>query len=997
MRRFTIALCCLLAFCGVPRADELGTADSSATDSLGWSDQWTMSRAGGASQWFEIRGTGNRNNPLRRKLEKTFDGDQIFVRFQLRYDAASIDTPDDGNGEFFVLWLDENDGGDSAGHNGGVPNVGIHVNGKTNAFMARFSSSSESFGDVPLQGDRVYNVLACLSRSNPGSGHAFDQLSVWIDPKITDAAKPAIRCTSKDAIRTVNWIGFSSGQKTEPSDRISVSELSLAATWLESFGLKPDVKLVRDPAPPPPPAVVSTTPTVDFANDVYPILSQHCFGCHSGDDPESGLRLDHYDELLNHVSPREAGSSPLVLLVESKDPDKQMPPPDGTAKPLSPDQIAVLRRWIDEGVTWDHQQLPTPILKSDHWAFQPITLPEITLPEPPSSNRHDQARTPVDSFIFRKQESLGVMPADSADWPTLQRRIALDLTGLPPSAFPGLDQATSHEQLDQWIDQLLSSQAYAERWGRFWLDLARWAESNGHQHNRPRPHAWRYRDYIIDSFRTDKPYDLFILEQIAGDELPGSSQSLAATGFLAAARYSGNELDKEIQRNDILVDVVNTTAQTFLGMTMECAQCHTHKFDPITIRDYYRFQAFFTRGQPGNLLLTKDAPDAKLWIDARQQLFDSVHTRLVDNKRRSGVPDPVLVIPKSVVSGMNSKERQAFQDLEDAIATAPQVWGWSGADSETTVAPHEMRWPLPHDRAALGKQKTYLRIRGDVKAVGPEVRPGWPAAFGPTPGSVSSRTDLAEWLVSRDNPLTARVWVNRIWQWHFGRGIVETSGDFGTQGTPPTHPELLDWLAGELIESGWSTRHIHRLILRSSTYRQSATFSQSNFDVDPECKTIWRWVPRRLESEAIRDSILAVAGQLDRTAGGPSVADDNDISSFRRSVYLQQQRERIPESLTLFDSPPALSTCSRRRTSTVSLQPLYLLNSDFMQSAGIAFADRLRQSTDKDQSAAVAVRLALGRDATDDEIARLNEFLDQNSIESMCLALLNLSEFLYMN
>lgn len=996
MRPFILALCCLFAVCGNLCAD-----DSAAKDAILWSDQWTLSRAGGVSQWFEIQGTGKRNNPLRRKLNATFDGDQLYVRFELRYDAASIDTPSNGNGEFLVLWMDETDGGDGAGHNGGVPNIGIHVNENKNAFMARFSSSSESFGDVELQGDRVYRILARLSRSQPGSGQPYDQLRVWIDPKITDAAKPTIHATSKNAIGSINWIGFSSGMKTEPGDRISVSELSLAATWMEAFGLKPYVESETQPARQTMPEIDQT---VDFTNDVFPILQQHCFRCHSEEDPDSGLRLDRYDELLNHVSPRDAGSSPLIALLESTDPDKRMPPPErtpnGTMVPVSAEQLKILRRWIDEGVAWDHQLLPTPTLISDHWALQPIAVPKVPTDVPtnaPTTHHDDEARSPVDSFIDQKQTSLGITPAIRADWPTLQRRIALDLTGLPPSAFPGLEQATSHEQLDQWIDQLLSSQAHAERWGRYWLDLARWAESNGHQHNRPRPHAWRYRDYVIDSFRMDKPYDLFILEQIAGDELPGSSQSLSATGFLAAARYSGNELDKEIQRNDILVDVVNTTAQTFLGMTMECAQCHTHKFDPLTIRDYYRFQAFFTRGQPGNLLLTNDAPDAKSWIDARSRLFDSVHARLVDNKRRSGVPEPVLVIPKSVVSGMNTSERQAFQDLEAAISAAPQVWGWSGAKAETTIAPHEMRWPLPVDRDSLGKQKTYVRIRGDVKSVGPEVSPGWPSAFGPTPESVQSRTDLAKWLASPDNPLTARVWVNRIWQWHFGRGIVQSSGDFGTQGTPPTHPELLDWLANELIESGWSTRHIHRLILQSSTYRQAATFSRSNHDIDPDCKTIWRWTPRRLESEAIRDSILAVAGKLDQTVGGPSVGQDNNGPTYRRSIYLPQQRERLAESLTLFDSPPALSTCSRRRTSTVSLQPLYLLNSAFMQTISHAFADRVRQSTNESEYAKVTIRLALGRDASEVETQKLNEFLDDNSLESLCLAVLNLSEFLYVN
>lgn len=992
MRPTILLLSCLSALCSYFAA-VLPAADKS----IGWSDEWTMSQAGGVSQWFEIRGTGKRNNPLRRQLNQRFDGDQFFVRFQLRYNAASIDTPADGNGEFLVLWIDEQDGGDAAGHSGGIPNIGIHVNQNKNAFMARFSSASETFGDVELEGDRVYNVLACLSRSTPGSGNRYDQLRVWIDPKITEEAKPTIRSIGKDAIQSIHWIGFSTGGKTEPDDRISVSEVSVATSWLESFGLTLEIDRENKPkTTSPPPQVPSSNPaktqTVDFRKEVYPILRDHCFECHSGEDSESGIRLDSYDEILNQVSPRDAKSSHLIALIESSDPTVQMPPPNTAASKVSDKQIKVLRRWIDEGVSWDQKLLPSPVLDSDHWAFQPLTVPH-----PPTTKPNARARSPIDAFIQRKQNALGTASAKSADWATLQRRISLDLTGLPPSAFPDLELANSHEQLDRCIDKLLASQAYAERWGRHWLDLARWGESNGHQHNRSRPHAWRYRDYVIDSFRTDKPYDLFIREQIAGDELPAASQSLQATGFLAAARYSGNELDKEIQRNDILVDVVNATAQTFLGMTMGCAQCHTHKFDPITIRDYYRFQAFFTRGQPGNLLLTRNVPDAKSWTTTRQQLLASVRARIVQKKRLAGIPEPILVTPTTIVASLNPTERQAYKDLETAIASVPQVWGWTGANSQTTVAPHEMRSPLPNDRAAIGSLKTFIRIRGDVKSVGPEVNPGWPAAFGPTPESVDSRTDLAAWMGSPDNPLTARVWVNRIWQWHFGTGIVKTSGDFGTQGTAPTHPELLDWLANELIDSGWSTQHIHRLILQSATYRQSDAFSKPHFDLDPECTTLWRWTPRRLESEAIRDSALFVAGKLEQTDGGPSVPDTADSDSFRRSVYLQQERERIAESLTLFDSPPALSTCSRRRTSTVSLQPLYLLNSEFMQNVSQAFADRLRKSTDESDYAAAAIRIALGRNAESEEVERLNEFLSENSLESLCLAVLNLSEFLYVN
>ena len=310
-----------------------------------------------------------------------------------------------------------------------------------------------------------------------------------------------------------------------------------------------------------------------------------------------------------------------------------------------------------------------------------------------------------------------------------------------------------------------------------------------------------------------------------------------------------------------------------------------------------------------------------------------------------------------------------------------------------------MRWPLPR----LGQEQpipiTYLRIRGEVKAVGPEVQPGWPTVFGETPSKLPKpRTALADWITSGDNPLTARVWVNRLWQWHFGTGLVATSGDFGTQGARPSHPELLDWLASELIESGWSTKRIHLLILQSNTFRQASTFSSANHALDPENKTRWRWRPRRLEGEAIRDNLLAVAGMLDRTTGGPSDAPSQITGPQRRSVYLRQKRHNLPEALTIFDSPAAVVSCSRRRVSTVSLQPLYLLNSHFVQTLAAEMARRVRKlATTPEDQLQVVFRITLGRtpDSQEQEIAHL--YVQQHSLETFCQAMMNLNEFLYLN
>ena len=762
---------------------------------------WKISAAGGVSQWFEIAGTGSRNNPVRRQLAQPVHGEELFVRFQFRYDAETIDTPADGNGEFFILWFDKQDGGDSAVHNGGIPNVGVHVDDDQNAFMARFDSSRQTFASKTLEGDREYTVLARLSKSTPGISEPFDQLAVWIDPTIADKESPDISTSenrSPKRINEVRWIGFATGGKTERDDRIAISDVVVSDDWLGAFGISLPEWEQREPEPPLEETV--WVKTINFHHDVFPILKKHCFGCHQGSDAESGLRLDSYDELLNQVTPRNASESHLIRLIETEDPDVRMPPVD-EADSLSQQERQVLRTWIDEGVDWDSEILPTPTPTTDHWAFQPITKVDV----PNSSD--SWVRTPIDAFVLTTQHDRGLSHAAPADWSTLQRRVSLDLTGLPPSQFPSLIDATTDEQLDAQIDQLLQSDAFGERWGRHWLDLARWSESNGHQHNRFRPHAWRYRDYVIESFASDKPFDAFIHQQIAGDLLPEfRPENLVATGFLAAARYSGNELDKEIQRNDILVDVVNTTAKTFLGVTMECAQCHTHKFDPFSIRDYYRFQAFFTSGQPGNLVLATDNQTVKTLSDLRWDVFNSAHRRIVSKRRSGGAPEPILVTPKSVVGGMSAQERRAFNRLDAEIEKWDQSWGWCDAKTEWSVAPHEMRWPLPRDRNQLANLKTFLRIRGDVKSVGPEVSPGWPAVFSESGETPESRLDLARWLTSPENPLTARVWVNRIWQWHFGRGLVETSGDFGTQGSKPSHPELLDWLAGQLIENDWQTR-----------------------------------------------------------------------------------------------------------------------------------------------------------------------------------------------
>ena len=865
-----------------------------------------VSVSGNVSTIHEIRGTGQRQNPIRTKLKEAFDGDVLFVRFRLNYDAGTIDTPVTDEGEFFVLWLDASEGGEGSTHSGGIPNIGVHVQGESNRFMARFSPSGEAFG-APLVGGRETLLVGRLSKSKKGTREAFDRLDLWVDPKSEELKKPHASSSAEILkLREINWIGFSTGGKTEAEDRIRVSDLALATDW---------EAILTAPA-----SAVTSAPKVEPLSDAE---------------------------------------------IPSPPPYRPGPP-----KPL----VRV--------------DTPPEKIETDHWAFQPMADPKVF-----RVKNSDWVRSPIDTFIARRHEEEGLTPAPPADPATLARRMSLVVTGLPPEA------TESPADFDAYADDLLDSSSYGERWGRHWLDVARWAESNGHQHNRDRDNAWRYRDWVVAAFNEDKPYDAFVREQIAGDEItPFASDNIVATGFLAAARYSGNELDKDIQRNDILVDIVNTTSKAFLGLTMECAQCHDHFFDPITQWDYYNMQAFFAKGQPGDVVL-ESGLEAERLIEKRWGLFESVRSRQIEAKRKQGVPEPVLVIPKSVPKGMTPAETLTFQKIEKEIDQLPRAWAFYSpvtSPHRLAVAPNKIRWPLPFQREYLEQTKVHFLDRGEPTTPGPEASPAWPQVFGSTSDEIDEQPRLAfaNWLTSSENPLTARVWVNRIWQGHFGRGLVETSGDFGEAGSEPSHPELLDWLARELIESGWSTKHIHRLILRSNTFRQSALFSASNADRDPGNEALWRWKPRRLEAEAIRDSSLVVAGLLDETLGGPSVSRGEESNSYRRSLYLQQKRDNLPHQQMLFDGAGAVTSCAKRRVSTTGLQPLWMLNSDFMQSIGRKLADRI-DGTPAEQATRL-VETAFQRRAEKDEVEQLVGLISEASLEDAATVILNTNEFVYI-
>ncbi len=799
---------------------------------------------------------------------------------------------------------------------------------------------------------------------------------------------------------------------------------------------------------------------VDFYNDVRPIFTIHCTRCHSADTVKGGLRLDVRELAMKGgqsgdpaIVPGKSAESLIVKLVSSSDPEERMP---RKAPRLEAHQIATLRRWVDEGAEWPEATAVA------HWAFQPPRRPAT-----PEVRNSSWVRTPVDAFIAREHEAKGLAPSPEAPRAALLRRLSLDLTGLPPSPeeIDAFLADASPDAVEKAVDRLLASPRYGERWGRHWLDFARFAETSGYEANSLRPTAWRYRDYVVRSFNEDKPYDLFLRQQLAGDEMsPVTDENLIATGFLAHGRLDNNQEDRAIQRNDHLVDIVNATAAVAFGVQFGCVQCHDHKWDPFTHKDYYRFMGFFVRGQVNNIQLKdpelwkayeasipkeleparnllkilQDGVKAKLAEEAKKKLpketLEALETpaekRTPDQQKLAKDAEKALNFPKEQVEKATPEGDKALvkelekkvEALQKQVPEKPHAWGfYSPATSphKVDMLPIKGFYPIQYNPDQLKQARPRLLKRGDPKQAGPDLDIGWPAVLGPTPPEATTRTALAEWLTSPRQPLTARVWINYVWQLHFGRALVETPGDFGLRGARPSHPELLDWLAVEFMEGAtWSTKRLHRLIVLSSTYRQASQPGGANERIDPRNRLYWRWSPRRLEAEAIRDSVLAVAGELDRTIGGASIPDKpahlaefqakepkmGNPTPFRRTMYYTQRRHAFPEAMELFDGPQAGESCPKRYVSTVSLQSLYLMNNPWVVARAKAFAARVKARAGDDRSRQVeaAFLLALGRPPSESDRAAAGPFLESYGEDSakallhLCHALVNLNEFLYV-
>jgi hypothetical protein len=799
----------------------------------------------------------------------------------------------------------------------------------------------------------------------------------------------------------------------------------------------------------------------ELPREATAILEKNCVQCHSAQVSLSDLSLTSREAALKGgkrgaaIVPGDVNS--LLLKAVRHEAGLAMPP----GRKLPAAEIDTLRKWIEGGAGWLKQNEPS--LSPAWWSFRKAVRP--TTPRSGSP----WVRNPIDEFVLARLKEKGLSPSPEADPAVLVRRLYLDLTGLPPT-LRQIDEYRNDRRPDAWprlVDKLLASPHYGEKWGRHWLDLVRYADTAGFELDPYIADAWRYRDYVIASFNADKPYDRFIREQLAGDEFwPEDPNSVTGTGFFCVGPNRDYYPDQsDINRIETLTDYTDTTGSVFLGLTVGCARCHDHKYDPIPQRDYYRLQAIF-------------APAVKTRIALNR--LASLGFDVAENSREiklQNIGEEIGAIQQRCRSQLYDRKLSALSpEIQDALRTADeqrtpaQKALATEHGGKVNVGDEEIRaclTPAEAERLHAIERRlvkmyagyrakpfacgvndvgnhappTFMPVRGDALGVrvdpgfltvlgGGEVAPGsdhreatGPIPLGPT---TNRRKSLADWIASPDNPLTARVMVNRIWHYHFGRGIVATTSDFGSKGMMPTHPELLDWLAAEFIARKWSIKEMHRLILTSATWRQSSDTTAELRDKDPQNQWLARFSRRRLSAEELRDAVLHVAGNLNLKAGGRPVVtpltreetfgmigrmDDAWLVHFdsaefqRRSVYLMQKRTfRLP-MLEVYDAPESMLSCPRRDASTTAPQALTMLNGPFVIEQARQFARRLASRNDEDAVVAAWQSILL-RDPHPDERARAARLLAQqtanagnreSAVAELVRGLMNVNEFLYVD
>ena len=794
-----------------------------------------------------------------------------------------------------------------------------------------------------------------------------------------------------------------------------------------------------------------------FEKKIRPLLAEKCLNCHGapGTKVKGGLKLNSRadliaggDSAMPAVVPGAPEKSLLIQAVKYTDDALKMPPKGK----LSDAEIADLTKWVKDGAQWPKEAAPNPEPKATgplftpeqkaFWAFQKVKEPAV-----PGA----QGANPIDAFILAKLSDKGLSPAAPAEKRTLIRRVTFDLTGLPPTpeevdAFLKDTDANAFEKV---VDRLLASSAYGERWGRHWLDVARYADSNGLDENTAFGNAWRYRDYVIKSLNDDKPYDRFLKEQLAGDLLPADTDAakldqLTATGFLSIGPKVLAEPDKQKMLLDIADEQLDTVGKAFMGLTLGCARCHDHKFDPLPTRDYYSLLAVFTSTRTMENLNTvakaherdPNGPE-KPEIKANRAKLEQVKKDLRKLETDFG-KTPEKEKEKRTEIHLKAEEKRA--EIKKLEASLPA--------SLTVLAVED------GTAAAYGTQtrNLYVQVRGtytmpgvEAPAVfpriiaGEEQKPFVPVKPNPADqleankiryGSLrerSGRLELANWLADPAHPLTARVMVNRVWQHHFGEGLVRTPDNFGRLGERPTHPELLDWLAVQFTKNGWSLKKLHKLILLSATYQMSSTHDAKAALADPDNRLLWHFNRRRLEAEAVRDSMLAIAGTLDRQSGG-SLLDNGNFEYInnehsrggvrygapRRSIYLPVIRNNVFDFFSAFDFVEPHVSNGKRASTVIASQALYLLNNPFVTAQAKALADSLLKAESDDARVKTAYLRAFARAASDDEIGRAVSFVQRfdaaltekekdavarraKAWAAWCQVLFASSEFVYVN
>ena len=797
-----------------------------------------------------------------------------------------------------------------------------------------------------------------------------------------------------------------------------------------------------------------------FEQKIRPLFAERCFECHSAGAKKlkGGLRLDFRDGVLRGgdtgpaIVPGEPEKSLLITAIRYTNTDLQMPP----KQQLSPEQIANLEAWVKMGAPDPRLEIKPAVAGTgrEFWSAQPVREPQL-----PKVDKSSWPRNAVDRFVLHRLEGKNLSPAREASRPTLIRRVTFDLTGLPPTPeeiknFLGDKSPGAFERL---VERLLASPHYGERWGRHWLDAAGYADSNGYFNaDSDRPLAYKYRDYVVRSINDDKPFDRFIQEQIGGDELAGFQpdgdvtpemvELLTATHFLRNApdgtgESDGNPLELKVDRYSVLEGNVQILGSAFLGLTVQCARCHDHKFEPVTQEEYYQLQAILRPAfdpehwlKPNERVLTVGTRAAREENKRQLEKFDREIKALKESLegliapfRKLGVLENLETIPEparaALQKAFDTEEKKRTAEMkallktnaavveikdEDVAKRFPELS--AGYESlRAGIKKRETERPVALPQIAAVTESTnqppthHLLVRGVYANEGREVSPGVPAVFCgagnsyqpvAVAGQKSSdrRLALARWLTSPENPVVARVLVNRVWQHHFGEGLVATVDNLGVTGAKPTHPELLDFLAAEFVKTGWRLKPLHRLIVNSATYRQSGALRDTAYAADPGNKWLGRFPMQRLDAEMIRDAILSASGELNLEIGGPYVPfkshDDGQIvvdeakaGAKRRSLYLQQRRTQPVTVLDVFDAARMSPNCTRRNPSTVSLQSLAMLNSDFIRARSHAFAQRLEKDcgTDRNQRLEQTFLLALGRKPNSAERSAAEEFLQSQA------------------